>query len=94
MLRYRVDTSNGNSGSAIFDETNQLAIGVHTLGGCNVNIQAVRIPDRDWMRQGLGRRWLSHAACVPLEIDYSQLRWCVRDVAINCFLEKVKVRTA
>jgi len=35
-VRYRVDTSNGNSGSAVFDEANQVAIGVHTLGGCRI----------------------------------------------------------
>ena len=36
-IRYRTDTSNGNSGSAIFDEEQGVAIGVHTLGGCSLN---------------------------------------------------------
>ena len=31
---HRVDTSNGNSGSAIFDTTSNFAIGIHTNGGC------------------------------------------------------------
>ncbi len=34
-IRYRTDTSGGNSGSAVFDEQDQRAIGIHTNGGCN-----------------------------------------------------------
>lgn len=35
MLSYRVDTSNGNSGSAIYNIETGYAIGIHTLGGCS-----------------------------------------------------------
>lgn len=35
-VSYRVDTTNGNSGSAVFDETTGVAIGIHTLGGCRI----------------------------------------------------------
>lgn len=34
-LRHTVDTTGGNSGSAIEDETTGLAIGIHTHGGCS-----------------------------------------------------------
>lgn len=34
-IRYRTDTSGGNSGSAVFDESTQRAIGIHTNGGCS-----------------------------------------------------------
>lgn len=33
-VRYRTDTTGGNSGSAVFNETNGVAIGIHTHGGC------------------------------------------------------------
>lgn len=33
-LRYRPDTTGGNSGSAVFDDDNNRAIGVHTHAGC------------------------------------------------------------
>ncbi len=33
-LAYRMDTTGGNSGSAVEDETTGLAIGIHTHGGC------------------------------------------------------------
>ena len=35
-VSYRVDTTNGNSGSAVFDEATGVAIGIHTLGGCQI----------------------------------------------------------
>lgn len=34
-LQYSVDTTGGNSGSAILNEDNGLAIGIHTHAGCN-----------------------------------------------------------
>jgi V8-like Glu-specific endopeptidase len=34
-LQYQVDTTGGNSGSAVVDETSGEAIGIHTHGGCN-----------------------------------------------------------
>ncbi|MEE8169068.1 MAG: trypsin-like peptidase domain-containing protein, partial [Phycisphaerae bacterium] len=34
-IRYAVDTTGGNSGSAVFNETTGEAIGVHTNAGCN-----------------------------------------------------------
>ncbi len=34
-IRYRVDTSGGNSGSCVLDESTGLAIGVHTHAGCD-----------------------------------------------------------
>ncbi len=34
-VRYSTDTTGGNSGSAILDENNQIAIGIHTNAGCN-----------------------------------------------------------
>ena len=34
-LQYATDTTGGNSGSAVFDETNGVAIGIHTNAGCN-----------------------------------------------------------
>ncbi|MEZ6319284.1 MAG: GC-type dockerin domain-anchored protein [Phycisphaerales bacterium] len=34
-LQYQVDTSGGNSGSAVFDETDGVAIGIHTHAGCS-----------------------------------------------------------
>lgn len=36
-IRYRVDTTGGNSGSPVFHEDTGLAIGVHTNGGCGNN---------------------------------------------------------
>ena len=33
-IRYRPDTTGGNSGSAVFDEQDGTAIGIHTNGGC------------------------------------------------------------
>lgn len=33
-LRYAMDTSSGNSGSPVIDDTTGLAIGIHTHGGC------------------------------------------------------------
>lgn len=33
-VRYRADTTGGNSGSPVIDESSGLAIGVHTHGGC------------------------------------------------------------
>jgi len=33
-LRYQVDTSSGNSGSPVIDESSGLAIGIHFLAGC------------------------------------------------------------
>lgn len=33
-VRYRTDTTGGNSGSPVIDESTGLAIGVHTHGGC------------------------------------------------------------
>lgn len=34
-VRYATDTTGGNSGSAILDETTQIAIGIHTNAGCS-----------------------------------------------------------
>lgn len=34
-LRYNPDTSGGNSGSAVYDDSTNTAIGVHTHAGCN-----------------------------------------------------------
>lgn len=34
-VRYATDTTGGNSGSAILDENNQIAIGIHTNAGCS-----------------------------------------------------------
>jgi len=34
VIRYQVDTTGGNSGSAVFDEDTGLAIGIHTNAGC------------------------------------------------------------
>jgi V8-like Glu-specific endopeptidase len=34
-IRYATDTTGGNSGSAILDENNQQALGIHTNAGCN-----------------------------------------------------------
>lgn len=34
-LRYAMDTTSGNSGSPVIDDTTGLAIGVHTHGGCS-----------------------------------------------------------
>jgi V8-like Glu-specific endopeptidase len=34
QVQYQTDTTGGNSGSAVFDETSQFAIGIHTNGGC------------------------------------------------------------
>lgn len=35
LIRYHVDTTGGNSGSAVLDEDNNMAIGIHTHAGCN-----------------------------------------------------------
>jgi hypothetical protein len=37
VIRYRADTTGGNSGSAVFDEQEQRVIGVHTNGGCTTS---------------------------------------------------------
>lgn len=37
ILRYTTDTTGGNSGSAILDENNNLAIGIHTHAGCTTS---------------------------------------------------------
>lgn len=37
LIRYHVDTTGGNSGSAVLDEENNLAIGIHTHAGCNTS---------------------------------------------------------
>ncbi len=34
VLRYQTDTTGGNSGSAVLDEQMNMAIGIHTNGGC------------------------------------------------------------
>lgn len=34
-VRYTADTTGGNSGSAVIDESSGLAIAIHTSGGCN-----------------------------------------------------------
>ncbi len=36
-VRYHTDTTGGNSGSAVLDESTGLAIGIHTHGGCNTS---------------------------------------------------------
>lgn len=36
-LRYRLDTTGGNSGSAIVDVESGVAIGIHTCGGCSIS---------------------------------------------------------
>lgn len=36
-LRYHTDTTGGNSGSAVLDENANLAIGIHTHGGCGAS---------------------------------------------------------
>jgi hypothetical protein len=36
-LRYQADTTGGNSGSAIYDETTSRVIGIHTNGGCGTS---------------------------------------------------------
>lgn len=36
-LRYHTDTTGGNSGSAVLDENANLAIGIHTHGGCSTS---------------------------------------------------------
>jgi V8-like Glu-specific endopeptidase len=36
-LRYEVDTTGGNSGSPIIDDSTGQALGIHTTGGCNLN---------------------------------------------------------
>lgn len=36
-LRYQTDTTGGNSGSAVQDDSTGLVIGIHTHGGCNTN---------------------------------------------------------
>ncbi|MBZ0172731.1 MAG: hypothetical protein K8E66_10155, partial [Phycisphaerales bacterium] len=36
-LRYRTDTTGGNSGSPVIDEQDQRAIGIHTHGGCGTS---------------------------------------------------------
>ncbi|MDX1419073.1 MAG: T9SS type A sorting domain-containing protein [Rubricoccaceae bacterium] len=33
-MRYRADTTGGNSGSPVIDDANDIAVGVHTHGGC------------------------------------------------------------
>jgi len=35
IVRYQTDTSGGNSGSAVVDDTNNTSIGIHTNAGCN-----------------------------------------------------------
>jgi V8-like Glu-specific endopeptidase len=35
VVQYRVDTTGGNSGSAVFDEDSGQVIGIHTHGGCD-----------------------------------------------------------
>jgi V8-like Glu-specific endopeptidase len=35
IVRYEVDTTGGNSGSAVFDESQGRAIGIHTHAGCD-----------------------------------------------------------
>ncbi len=34
-LQYEADTTGGNSGSPVIDETSGMAVGIHTHGGCN-----------------------------------------------------------
>ena len=36
-IRYRPDTTGGNSGSAVFDEQDGMAVGIHTNGGCGTS---------------------------------------------------------
>ncbi|GAB4383370.1 MAG: hypothetical protein Kow0022_03030 [Phycisphaerales bacterium] len=36
-VRYQSDTTSGDSGSAVIDQTTGLAIAIHTNGGCNTN---------------------------------------------------------
>ena len=36
-VQYTVDTTGGNSGSAVFNENTSEAIGIHTHGGCNTD---------------------------------------------------------
>ena len=35
VIAYQTDTTGGNSGSAVFDESSGFAIGIHTNGGCD-----------------------------------------------------------
>ena len=35
LVQYRTDTTGGNSGSPVIDESTGMAIGIHTHGGCN-----------------------------------------------------------
>jgi Ca2+-binding RTX toxin-like protein len=37
VLRYRPDTTGGNSGSPVIDDFTGIAYGVHTHGGCSIN---------------------------------------------------------
>jgi len=37
FITYAVDTTGGNSGSPVVDETNGLVIGIHTHGGCSAD---------------------------------------------------------
>ena len=34
-MQYQTDTTGGNSGSPVIDETSGMAVGIHTHGGCN-----------------------------------------------------------
>lgn len=36
-VRYQADTTGGDSGSAVIDQTTGLAVAIHTNGGCNTN---------------------------------------------------------
>ncbi len=37
LIKYETDTTGGNSGSPVIDETTGFAIGIHTHGGCNTS---------------------------------------------------------
>jgi V8-like Glu-specific endopeptidase len=72
ILEYRTDTTGGNSGSAVFNEDESEAIGIHTHGGCTESggANSGTSVDNSGLRNALENPL---GVCAPIGLDVTNL---------------------